>query len=210
MLLYKKIGGDLLVSYINGIVSEIQENSITIECNGIGYFLFTSGKTSSELSKGEVCKIHTYLLVRQDDISLFGFKSIEEREMFTNLIKINGVGPKAALNILSTLTLGDIYFAVLNDNTSAFLSVSGIGKKTASRILMELDSKLSFDKYLEAPNEIDKKNESTSSSIKDAIEALIALGYSNTEAYLAVNSVKNIEDLDSGRLLKEALKNVKR
>ena len=148
------------------------------------------------------------MAVREDDISLFGFYSTEEMEVFKILLGVSGVGPKVALSLLSALTVNELRLAVISDDVKSISKANGIGAKGASRIILELKDKLKMEDMLDAAYE---ENVSTAGSVtmdirNDVITALTALGYTGMEAAKAVNKVKNASDMDEETLLKEALK----
>ena len=159
---------------------------------------------------GEFVKVYTYMYVREDAINLFGFLSRDEVEIFKLLINVSGIGPKGALAILSAMTVDELRFAILSDDVKVIKSAPGIGAKTAQRLIIELKDKLNLEDTLErAVNSTEKKKAGSGNVMlarNDAVEALVALGYSNSEALRAVKLVDNADEKDSDMILKEALK----
>lgn len=197
-----------MFDFINGKVEEILADSIVVENNGVGYRLFTSYNTMSSVKVGDESRFFVKMLVKQDDISLVGFSSREERQMFEILTSVSGVGTKAGLSILSTLTLYDIQVAVINGDDKTICKTKGIGKKTAQRIILEIKDKI--DKSISSsatslPNSAPIASIIPSSMTSDAVEALGTLGYSKSEAQEVVNSVIK-EDSSLEDIIRDSLK----
>ena len=192
-----------MISFIRGLVADTTENAVILENNGIGYEIFMTGSSIEQVSRidGEV-KIHTYFQVREDAMQLYGFLSKDDLEMFRLLLNVNGIGPKAALGVLAGLTADELRFAVLSDDIKTISKAPGIGKKTAQKLILELKDKLkledAFEKKLSGFLIHDGRQE--------AAEALIALGYSSTDAMKAVRKVTDVSPDDVEALLKAALK----
>lgn len=202
-----------MFSYIKGELAEILPDVIVVEANGIGYNIYVPGSVLGELpSVGSEVKIYTYMNVKEDECSLFGFLTRDDLSMFKMLICVNGIGPKAALGALSNITADDLRFAVLADDVAAIKALPGIGPKTAQKIIIELKDKLKLDEVFESALSKNKKadNNSNVSNVmmirNDAVEALVSLGYSSKDALVAVKEVEDIENKDSETVLKEALK----
>ncbi len=201
-----------MISYIKGSLEEQREDGIVVECQGIGYDIKTPDLTNRNIKIGERIKIYTYMYVREDTLCLYGFLSREEREVFQMLILVNGIGPKAAVSILSTLTLEELAYAVLSDDAKTIAKTPGIGPKGAKRLIMELKDKLKIEDIFGIEQEIlEDEKEQTKQEEEDAqyiaIQGLISLGYSNAEALRAVRRVKGREEMDAETLLKAALRN---
>lgn len=197
-----------MYAYFYGEISEIGSESLVIDVSGIGYEVFCDMFTLSSLKVGEMSKIYTYLNVKEDSHTLFGFKEKSFKEMFQTLIGVNGVGPKVALKTLSTMKPDEIALAVLSDNTKAFKGVSGLGPKIASRIVLELKSKMGSVTSKELAGAFITSAEISSTpmgTVKDAIDALMGLGYSYNEAANLVNSV-NKEGMSVEDIIGAALK----
>ena len=195
-----------MISYIKGTLEDTMEDGIIIENNGIGYDIKTTSRLLMGFPKrGSQMKIYTYLYVREDALSLFGFADKEELQTFQLLIGINGIGPKAALAILSTLSVNELRFAVLSQDVKTISKAPGIGKKSAERLIIELKDKMKLEdalKWEEEPMEEEK----TEDSKTEATLALVSLGYSNAEALRAISSIEGSEAMDTESLLKLALK----
>ena len=199
-----------MISYIKGELTEVFEDTVVVETNGIGYNIRVPGSVLDRLpSVGSSVRIYTYLYVKEDAMNLFGFLSRDDLSVFKLLLNVSGIGPKGALAILSTIGPDDLRFAVLSEDVKTISSAPGIGAKTAKRLIIELKDKLKLAEVFEmalankekAPSENDvllAKNE--------AVEALVALGYASAQAMKAVQQVENAEEKDSEQILKEALK----
>lgn len=193
-----------MFSYIKGDLMEISGDSIVVENNGIGFRVFIPGSVIPSLpSVGNEIKIHTYFQVKEDAMNLYGFLAKDDLYVFKLLLSVNGIGPKGALSILSAMTPDDLRFAVLAGDSKMISTAPGIGNKTAQRLIIELKDKLSIEDVINKeegislPKNDDNRNE--------AVQALVALGYSRSEAYKAVNKVQG-EHSDTEELLKLALK----
>lgn len=200
-----------MISFIKGELAEIYEDMIVLENNGIGFNIRVPASLLSELGPvGDTVKVYTYLQVKEDDLSLFGFLTRDDLNVFKMLINVNGIGPKGALAILSTITPDDLRFAVLSDDVRLISSAPGIGAKTAQRLIIELKDKLKLSDAFETAlnNNAAKKDKSAAvmSARNDAMEALVALGYGSSEALKAVKQVEDAQNKDSETILKEALK----
>lgn len=187
--------------YIKGEYVFKDENFIVVEAGGVGYKIYTSGKTAENMPPlGSTVKIYTYFYVREDIQDLYGFYSNEELSMFLQLISVSGVGPKAALSILSAASPGEIAGAVIKRNIKVITKAQGVGPKLAERIILELKNKIqTIDAIEEEFSDVD-----ISDNTSEAVSALTALGYSEQEAKKAVgltDSNMSVEDM-----IKEALK----
>lgn len=200
-----------MISYIKGTVAFKGNDYIIIENQGIGYQIKVPSRVLDSVSSGKEAMIHTYLYVREDVLALFGFASVQELETFQILLGISGIGPKAALSVLSTMTVEDLYYAVFSEDAKSIAKTPGIGPKGAKRMIIELKDKLNLEdleSVSSGEEEVSRPQTVDSDSISDTVQALVALGYSNGEAYRAVHSVAEAESLDAEKLLKEALKKV--
>lgn len=200
-----------MYSYIKGILTDMEEDLVVVEAGGIGYNIYTTGQTFNYLpAVGEEIKLYTYLNVREDAMILYGFLTKDDLRVFKLLIGVNGIGPKGALAILSVLTTDDLRFAVLGADAKAIAKAPGIGAKTAQRVILELKDKISLEDAFEQKFEnVQAQAESHGKGAKnEAVQALVALGYSSSEALKAINGVEITEDTDVEDILKAALKNM--
>lgn len=200
-----------MYSYIKGILTDMGEDLIVVEANGIGYNIHTTSQTFQYLpSVGEEVKVYTYLHIREDAMMLYGFLTKDDLSVFKLLIGVSGIGPKGALGILSVMTTDDLRFAVLGDDAKAIAKAPGVGGKTAQRLILELKDKLSLEDAFELKTEHVKiQAEGNAKGAKnEAVQALVALGYSSSEALKAINGIEITENTDVEDILKAALKNM--
>ncbi len=199
-----------MLAYIKGELVSMTEDGIVLENNGMGYEIKVPLTVMNELpAMGGEVKIYTYLYVREDALKLYGFLTKDDLTVFKLLITVNGIGPKGALGILSAITPDDLRFAVLADDVKAISKAPGIGAKTAGKLILELKDKLKLEDAFEQRLEHQVERMNTSSSIdimNEAVQALVALGYSNTDALKAVRKVPLTEDTSVEELLKISLK----
>lgn len=201
-----------MISYIKGTLAEKMEDSVVVEAGGIGYRIFVPTSVLSELPAiGENVKIHTYFCVREDSVSLFGFLSRQDIEIFVQLIGVNGIGPKSALGILSVLRPDALRIAVISGDAKALAKAPGVGNKTAQRIILDLKDKISAEDLLygEPAAASDIPEISAVGEIgKEAVEALTALGYTASEAAGAVRKVTITETMTAEDVLKASLRHL--
>ncbi len=203
-----------MYAYIKGTLEEITEDNIIVEAGGIGYNVKVSAATAQLLpGLGNEVKIYTYTLVREDTFSLYGFLTRDDLEIFKKLITVNGIGPKGGLAVLSVMSADDLRIAVLSGDAKAIARAPGIGSKTAERVILDLRDKISLEDTLKniggTPDSSAVLPDGTSmdnAMIKEAVEALTALGYSVTDATSAVRKVEMTEGMTVETLLKAALK----
>ncbi|WP_312044926.1 Holliday junction branch migration protein RuvA [Anaerotignum sp.] len=194
-----------MISYIKGTLAHRGESYIILENGGIGYQIFVSAGFLSRMPEaGKEIKIFTYMSVKEDGISLFGFTSKEEQEMFLKLLTVGGVGPKGALGFLSQLTPQEIVMAILSADAKTLSKAPGVGKKTAQRVILELKDKCTTEDAIAVPMEM-VDGDAVGGAKFEAIEALTALGYSRSEAAKAVGMVA-AEGMTTEDILKAALK----
>ena len=190
-----------MYAYIIGKIDSLGDGFLVVEAGGIGYYVNASDATVAKCGKiGETVKLYLYLSVREDDMSLYGFASSDEKKMFMRLITVSGVGPKMALGILSSTTLSNLAAAIISGDTKSLSKVKGIGKKTAERIIVELKENLGTDGLLMAfsdPSGASIPNDD--SMIEEALEVLMTLGVSRADAYSMVaaqrKDAKNVNEL---------------
>jgi holliday junction DNA helicase ruvA len=193
-----------MISFVKGFIVDISENFVIIDNNGIGYGINVSTTTLGKLSLNTEAKLFTYMVVREDDLSLYGFTSKEELKMFNQLLTVSGVGPKGALSLLSSLTPSQLALAIITEDIKSLSSGQGIGKKTAQRIALELKDKISNEQAVENGSVLNSIV-SDNSAKSDAIEGLLALGFTKNEVTQAINAIYTA-DLTSSQLISKALK----
>lgn len=181
-----------MYAYIVGKVDTYGDGYLVVEAGGVGYLLNASNYTVSKLGRaGQTVRVFTYLAVREDDMSLYGFATEEEKQMFLRLITVSGVGPKMALGILSAADVSTLATSIVSGDTKTLAKVKGIGKKTAERIVVELKESIGEDgaSFLNAgaPVGVTPENDSM---IAEALEVLTTLGVSRTDAYTLVAAAR--------------------
>lgn len=201
-----------MYSYIKGILTEIEQQRITVEASGVGYDIIVAASTMGELPvQGTEVKIYTHFSVKEDDQTLYGFLYKEDREMFRSLITVNGIGPKGALAILSVLSPQDLRMAIATGDAKSISQAPGIGKKTAERVILDLRDKVAKGSFPSGTDDLSRgiARESAQRSagpVSEAIDALTVLGYSRMEAGRAVGMVNLSDDMSTEDVLKAALK----
>lgn len=195
-----------MIAFLRGKILEKNENLIVLEVNNIGYEVNISMNTYVSIANQSECELYTFLQVKEDGISLFGFYTKQEKELFLNLITVNGVGPKMAITILSGANLTDIVSAIIAEDSTMLSKVKGVGKKTAERIILELKEKISGD-ILSGGNDLSL--DLTNSLVNDTLMALVTLGLNKTDAMKRIKA--NLSDDDTVEtLLEKILKNMSR
>ena len=194
--------------YVSGIVAHIEPYLAVIDCGGVGYACKTTSYTVSALKKGEKGKLFTYLNVREDAMELFGFATQEELNLFQQLISVSGVGPKAALSILSSNTPANLALSIITGDEKALTCAQGIGKKIAQRVILELKDKLAKGQTINAAGESYGGSGVTSipeNKSSEAAAALAVLGYSQAEINVALKGI-DMAELSLEQIIKAALK----
>lgn len=198
-----------MYAYFKGILTEKYIESIVVEVENIGYNIKVSQGTVAMLPPvGEMIKVYTYTSVREDAIQLYGFLSKDDLDIFKLLINVNGIGPKGGQSILSVMSADELRFAIVSGDAKMIAKAPGIGAKTAQRVILDMKDKVSLEDAFAAEKESMQTGSSAplSDAVREAVEALTALGYGSTEAVRAVKSVENASDLSVETLLKQALK----
>lgn len=197
-----------MINFIYGKLREVEESSIVIEASGVGFEIYFPKSNMKNLPMiDSEMKVYTYMAVKEDDMSLFGFLTKEDKEIFMKLISCNGVGPKGAMNIVSELGFTTAIKAIASGDDKKIAEVPGIGKKTASKICIELQDKVKKIKFTGAKDLIKDNNEKKSriSDIEDeAVKALMKLGYKNKEAQAMVEKA----NVDIGDTIEDVIKKV--
>ena len=169
-----------MINFIYGEIASKNENSVVLDHNGIGFEIFVSTSTLSLIGQiGEMARVFTYMNVKEDELSLYGFLSIEEKNMFLKIINVSGIGPKMALQILSGLSLSDLAVAIKNEDIKLLSTIKGLGKKTAERLALELKDKIDLIGFAVQETLVEDVNVDM---VDEAMQALIALGINKNEA----------------------------
>ena len=187
-----------MIATLRGQIAQIEENALVLEVGGVGLRVFVPTPLRTRMKAGDVLQLYTHLVVREDALTLYGFESQPERELFNTLLGVDGVGPKAALSVLSTLTLDTVQRAVFADETEILNRVPGIGKKTAQKMAIHLKDKLKpMDALASVAAMTDRDGE--------VLAALTALGYSVVEAQAAIQALPKDAPEDTEERLRMAL-----
>ena len=193
-----------MIAWLKGELLEKQAPSLLVNVNGVGYELEAPMTTFYELpAEGEVATLFVHMVVREDAQLLFGFSSKQQRELFRSLIKVNGVGPKVALAVLSTLSAQELLQCMADEDYTALCKVPGIGKKTAQRLVVEMKDRLEKE-FGDVALEARAQSGGVNNPRNDAIEALVSLGYRPADASRVVKSLD--KDLSSEDLIRQALR----
>lgn len=190
-----------MIAYIEGVVLEVEEKGVVLLSGGIGYRVFSTSNNLGGIKSGEKISLYTYLAVRENAMDLYGFKEKEELSFFELLITISGIGPKSAIGILNVTTIQSLRSAIISGDTGYLTKVSGIGRKTAEKIVLELKDKIDSI-------QIKSGDTSSNASLKeesDALLALMSLGYGEREAREALKEVSK-EGVNTSNIVREALK----
>lgn len=190
-----------MFSFIKGFVAALNSNSVVIDCNGIGYEICASSFCLNGLNIGSELKLLTALIVREDDICLYGFKDQTEKDMFSRLTSISGIGPKLAIGILSGIDAKSLISCIATQDINILNSIKGVGKKTAERILLELRGKINTEAAA-----LQNSNVAFTPAADDAVLALMTLGYSNAEAVSALSKVEGKEKMSVEEIIMAALR----
>jgi len=193
--------------YINGTVAHLEPNFVVIDCGGVGYGLCVSPYTVSQLRAGEMRKLFVYEVIREDCFDLYGFESMAEKRSFEMLLGVSGVGPRAALSILSATTPESLAVAIISENEKTITAAQGVGKKLAQRVILELKDKMAkqageFSQFSGAGS---AASSATSSALSDATAALTVLGYGAAEISAALKGAE-LSGCDAEEIIKMCLK----
>ena len=196
--------------YVSGEVAHVEPYLAVIDCGGVGYTCRTTTFTLSQIKKGDKAKLFTYLSVREDAMDLYGFASAEELKLFQQLISVSGVGPKAALSILSAGTPANLALAIITGDEKSLTAAAGVGKKLTQRIILELKDKLAKGQTVSAAGESVAGPAVTiipQNKLSEASAALAVLGYSQAEINVALKGI-DIDNQSLEQIIRLALKNM--
>ncbi|MGB4656285.1 MAG: Holliday junction branch migration protein RuvA [Bacillota bacterium] len=189
-----------MISLLNGKLISKGKDSITVLVGGVGLEVTVPSGVLTAFETGQKIQLYTRLIVRDDSLQLYGFKNLEERALFDMLMTVQGIGPRIAVGILSSLPVMEFYKAVLSQDEKTLTKLPGIGKKTAGRIIVELRDKIGLPKHRHT-------TDTRPDMMSEATEALMALGYSRQEAHDALSrAIRSFDGSDLEALLREALK----
>ena len=196
--------------YVSGVVAHVEPYLAVIDCNGVGYACRTTSYTLSQIKKGDKAKLFTYLSVREDAMDLYGFVSQEELKLFRQLISVSGVGPKAALGILSSSSPANLAMSIITGDEKSLTAAQGVGKKIAQRVILELKDKLAKGQTISASGESVAGPVMTiipQNKLSEASAALAVLGYSQAEINIALKGI-DIDSQPLEQIIRLALKNM--
>ena len=198
-----------MITFLEGQVVSVSEKRLVLDVNHVGFQVGISARDSVNMPpEGETVRIYTYMSVREDAISLFGFLNEDDLEIYKLLITVSGIGPKGGLSILSTMSGDDVRMAVLSDDAKSISKAPGIGAKTAQKLILELKDKVDPEEMLSRMRS-DSGNLSANSAFEankeEAVQVLAALGFSRSEALGLVRKAKITEDMDADQILTAAL-----
>ena len=201
-----------MIAFLKGELSAIYDDRVIVEVSGVGYNVLMPYSCISVLPGiGNIVKIYTYLSVREDAMWLYGFNTSDELDLYKLLITVNGIGPKAALQLMSYLSIEDLKFAILSSDSKTISKAPGIGPKTAQRLIIDLKDKIDLLNTYEAKvQKVSATTSKLSEPKQEACDALIALGYSQKDAYAAVSQADLDDDASVEDILKTALRNISR
>lgn len=198
-----------MYSYIIGVVTHKEEGKIALENNGIGYEINVSSQTMNSFEfENEPVKLFTYLVVREDEMSLYGFSCVEEKNMFLQLISVSGIGPKMAIGILSEISLSGLMSAIASEDLKTLCKIKGLGKKTAERLVLELKDKVNPMEAI-AISAFSNENFVDEQIVDDAVATLNGLGISKNEAYKLVKEVAT-KDMSLEEIITKVLRGMNR
>ena len=196
-----------MIHFVRGKLEETGNDYVVLDNHGIGYLIYTPSSVLNELpNRGETVRMYTYMYVREDQMTLYGFLTRDDLQIFKLLISISGIGPKGALGILSTISPDQFRIAVISGDSKAIKKAPGIGPKTAQKLIIELKDKLKLEDVFEEEDVPSTSDSLDHNAQKEAMMALVSLGYSESEAFGALKKIHATPDMDSEALLKLALK----
>jgi len=193
-----------MIGMLRGKVWEIQADRLVLDVQGVGYLLSVPYGLLAKACPGQELVVYTHVVMREDDISLYGFSSIEEKQLFLEMLSVSGIGPKAAISLLSTFGAVQIESAIISENLNLLTKVPGIGKKTAQRLILELKEKLKG--HVSLPMGGDTFSTPSPLGQSEALQTLLALGFGMEEARQALGSQKDSGELTTEDQVKKALR----
>ncbi len=200
-----------MIAFIRGELADITADTAVVDAGGVGYAILMPARHLAQLPPiGSEILIHTYMQVKEDDQQLFGFLDKEDLVIFKKVISVSGIGPKGALSLLSQLTASELHFAVVSGDAKTISQAPGIGKKTAEKIVLELRDKFASDELLAAAgfDRLQQGNPTDDTEVSEPAEALVALGYSKTDAMHAVRAIDGAGEMGAEELIRMALTNL--
>ena len=197
-----------MIAYIKGIFEEISEDGIVVEAGGVGYGIAVPPSLTSELTVGDEVKIYTYYQVAEDMQKLYGFASREDRRVFTLLLKVSGIGPRLAMSIMSAMSADELKLAVMTNDVKGLSRAPGLGRKTAEKLILELKDSFNAAEVITGAKEPQGTPLVMDDAFSEAAQALMALGYSSSEAMKAVRQVEAFPGITVDDVLQEAFRHL--
>ena len=197
-----------MIGYLNGIVKFVYEDNCIVDVHGVGYKVYVDSRTRESLSKGQELELFIHTAVREDSITLYGFKSQTDYDIFAQLITVSGIGARTALNVLAKMSSKDLAMAIYQKNVTALTNLPGIGKKSAQRLILELKDKIAADSMVDDDTVEWTQSEEKGNPLEEASEALSALGYTTSEIAEVFRKAK--KSMSTEELVKLALKELNR
>lgn len=198
-----------MIGYIKGKVLSYSNGTALIENNGIGYEVTCSASVYSKITSAGQGEVYTYMAVKEDGVFLYGFSSLDEKEMFLKLISVSGVGPKMGITVLSSMNIKDLAIKIATSDVKGLSSVKGLGKKTAERIIVELREKFAVTEAETGEVTVLEPNDKTEEQNKDAIMALMSLGLTKAESIKGVKEAIGLGAKTVSEIVTLALKNLR-
>ena len=200
-----------MIAYLRGKVMGLTEETLVLDVNGVGYEIYCSGGAFRKIGNSDTAEVYTYLQVKEDGITLFGFASLKEKELFLKVLSVQGVGPKLGIAILTGLSADEFTLAVQTADVKRLSAVKGLGKKTAEKIILELHGKISAAEVINASgDDLTKQTQGEptaklSATEEDAVSALMGLGFTKTESVNAVKKARETGATDVEEIIMRAL-----
>lgn len=198
-----------MIAYLKGRVLTITAETAILEVNGVGYEIYCSGGAFRKLVQGEMAELHTYLQVKEDGVTLFGFATPKEKELFLKVISVSGVGPKLGIAVLTGLTADEFMQAIATADVKRLSAVKGLGKKTAEKIVLELHGKISAAEVMSAsgddPTVSPVGGVTVSAQDEEAVSALMGLGFTKSESVQAVKRARDAGAVTVEEVIRRAL-----
>lgn len=199
-----------MITYVKGLLTEINDQSIVVEVQGLGYEILCGNPYEFQHEENEEVHVHTYQHVREDAIQLYGFKHPKQKTLFMKLISVSGIGPKSGISIIGTVDVQGFVAAVEQEDEKYLTQFPGVGKKTARQIILDLKGKLEDIAYVEASDEIPivglQTTPTKNNQLQEALEALATLGYSDTEIRAVTPALQQDDQGETDELIRKALR----
>jgi len=199
-----------MIAYLRGKVLTTTAETVILDVNGVGYEVYCSGGAFRKIVVGQIAELYTYLQVKEDGVTLFGFESVKEKEIFLKLITVSGVGPKMGITVLATLSADEFAEVIATADVKRLSSVKGLGKKTAEKIVLELHGKISAAEIMSASGDafteaVEKPVNKVSAADEEAVSALMGLGFTRAESTQAVKKARDMGAASVEEVIMKAL-----